>query len=168
METTLLNSVGEKLKAKFGDGIISAEQHYDFPVFTIKRENIYDVLQFLKEDEELAYTFLTTMCGLHYPDNKGQELGVMYQLHNLPKNNRIRLKTFFPINDPQVPTITTLYPTANWMERQEFDFFGIIFKGHPNLKRILNMDDMKDFPMRKEFPLEDGTREDKDDKMFGR
>ncbi len=166
MEQTLLNSVEEKLKAKFGDAIISSEQHYDFPVFVIKREAIYDVLQYLKEDE--GYTFLTTMCGLHYPSNAGQELGVMYQLHNMPKNNRIRLKTFFSINDAQVPTVTTLFPTANWMERQEYDFFGIIFKGHPNLKRILNVDDMVAFPMRKEFPLEDGTREDKDDKMFGR
>lgn len=168
MENTLLITVGDKLKAKFGDAIISAEQHYDFPVYVISRNAIYDVLQFLKEDEELAFTFLTTMCGLHYPDNKGHELGVMYQLHNLPKNLRIRLKTFFPVSDPTLPTITTLFPTANWMERQEFDFYGIIFKGHPNLKRILNMDEMTYHPMRKEYPLEDGTREDKDDKMFGR
>jgi NADH-quinone oxidoreductase subunit C len=168
MENALLNSVGEKLKAKFGDAIISAEQLYDFPVFTIKRESIYSVLQFLKEDDEMGFAFLTTMCGLHYPDHKGQEIGVMYQLHNLPKNLRIRLKTFFPISDPQIPTVTPLFATANWMERQEFDFFGIIFKGHPNLKRILNMDEMTYYPMRKEFPLEDGTREDKDDKMFGR
>jgi NADH-quinone oxidoreductase subunit C len=108
------------------------------------------------------------MCGLHYPDNAGHELGVMYQLHNMPKNYRIRLKTFFAISDPHIPTITDLYATANWMERQEYDFFGIIFKGHPNLKRILNMDEMTYHPMRKEYPVEDGTREDKDDKMFGR
>jgi NADH-quinone oxidoreductase subunit C len=168
MENTLLTTVGDKLKAKFGEAIISAEQHYDFPVYVIRRDAIYDVLKFLKEDEELAFTFLTTMCGLHYPDHKGQELGAMYQLHNLPKNLRIRLKTFFPVSDPTLPTITTLFPTANWMERQEYDFFGIIFKGHPNLKRILNMDEMTYHPMRKEYPLEDGTREDKDDKMFGR
>ena len=168
MNNNLLNTVGEKLKSKFGDAVISAEQQYDFPVFTIKKEAIFDVLKFLKEDEESAYTFLTTLCGLHYPDNKGQELGVMYQLHNLPKNNRIRLKTFFSVSDPQIPTITPLFATANWMERQEFDFFGIIFKGHPNLKRILNMDEMTYHPLRKEYPLEDGTREDKNDEMFGR
>jgi len=168
MENTLLNTVGDKLKAKFGDAIISAEQHYDFPVYVIRKDAIYDVLQFLKEDPEMGFTFLTTMCGLHYPDHKGNELGVMYQLHNLPKNLRIRLKTFFPVSDPHIPTVTTLFPTANWMERQEYDFFGIIFKGHPNLKRILNMDEMNYHPMRKEYPLEDGTREDKDDKMFGR
>ena len=168
MENNLLSVVEEKLKAQFGGGIISAEQHYDFPVFTVNVNVIYDVLKFLKEDDELGFEFLTTMCGLHYPNHIGKEIGVMYQLHNLPKNTRIRLKTFVNINDPEVPTVTTLFPTANWMERQEYDFFGIKFKGHPNLKRILNMDDMIAFPMRKEFPLEDGTREDKDDKMFGR
>lgn len=167
-ENSLLNIVGEKLKAKFGDAIISAEQSYDFPVFIIKRENIFDVIKFLKEEDDLSFGFLTTLCGLHYPDNKGQELGVMYQLHNLPKNLRIRLKTFFPINDPEVPTMTPLFASANWQERQEYDFFGINFKGHPNLKRILNMDEMNYFPMRKEYPLEDMGRTDKDDAMFGR
>jgi len=164
----LLTSVGEKLKSKFGDAIISAEQHYDFPVFTINKDKVYEVLQFLKEDSDLSFAFLTTLCGLHYPDNKGQELGVMYQLHNMPKNYRIRLKTFFSINEPKVQSVVNLFPTANWMERQEYDFFGILFQGHPNLKRILNVDDMTAFPMRKEFPLEDATREDKDDRMFGR
>lgn len=168
MEQNLLNTIAEKLKAKFGDALISAEQHYDFPVFTIRRDAVVDILTYLKEDPEMGFTFLTTLCGLHYPDNKGNELGVMYQLHNLPKNLRIRIKTFFAISDPQVATVTGLFPTANWMERQEYDFFGIQFKGHPNLKRILNMDEMNYHPMRKEYPLEDGTREDKDDKMFGR
>ncbi len=164
----LLQYIHEKLQARFGEAILSAEQSYDFPVFVVKREKIFEVVRFLKEDTEMQFTFLTTMCGLHYPDNKGQELGVMYQMHNLPKNWRIRLKTFFPVNDPEVPTMTPLFPSANWQERQEYDFYGILFKGHPNLKRILNMDEMNYHPMRKEYALEDGTRDDKDDKMFGR
>lgn len=164
----LLQYIHEKLQAKFGDVIISAEQSYDFPLFVVKREKIFEIIKFLKEDPELDFGFLTTLCGLHYPDNKGQELGVMYQLHNLPKNLRIRLKTFFPVNDPEVPSITPLFSSANWQERQEFDFYGIIFKGHPGLKRILNMDEMNYHPMRKEYALEDSSRDDKDDKMFGR
>jgi NADH-quinone oxidoreductase subunit C len=86
----------------------------------------------------------------------------------MPENKRIRLKTFFAVNDCEVPTVTTIWPTAGWMERQEYDFFGINFKGHPDLRRILNMDDITFFPMRKEFPLEDPTRDDKNDAMFGR
>jgi NADH-quinone oxidoreductase subunit C len=164
----ILQHIHEKLQAKFGDAIISAEQSYDFPVYVIKREKLFEIVQYLKEDSEMGFEFLTTLCGLHYPENKGQELGMMYQLHNMPKNWRIRLKTFFPIADPQVPTLTPLFSSANWQERQEFDFFGIKFTGHPNLKRILNMDEMNYHPMRKEYPLEDGTRTDKNDSMFGR
>lgn len=168
MESNLLNTISEKLKSNFGDAIVSSEMSYDFPVFIVKKDKIFDVLKFLKEDSEMGFNFLTTLCGLHYPENKGHELGVMYQLHNMPKNLRIRLKTFFSINDAEIPTVTPLFATANWMERQEYDFFGIKFKGHPNLKRILNMDEMNYFPMRKEFPLEDGSRDDKNDTMFGR
>ena len=164
----LLQHIHEKLQAKFGDAIISAEQSYDFPVYVIKREKLFEIVQYLKEDSEMGFEFLTTLCGLHYPENKGQELGMMYQLHNMPKNWRIRLKTFFPVTDPQVPTLTPLFSSANWQERQEFDFFGIKFTGHPNLKRILNMDEMNYHPMRKEYPLEDGSRTDKNDAMFGR
>lgn len=164
----LLTYIEEKLKTKFGNEIVSSEQSYDFPVFTVKREQVFDSIKFLKEDSELNFGFLTTMCALHFPDNKGHEMGIMYQLHNLPKNWRIRVKTFFPVSDPIVPSMTPLFAAANWMERQEYDFFGVIFKGHPNLKRILNMDEMNYFPMRKEYPLEDLQREDKDDSMFGR
>ena len=69
---------------------------------------------------------------------------------------------------PQVDTIIDLFSCANWMERETWDFYGIVFKGHPQLKRILNMDEMISFPMRKEFPLEDSGRTDKDDRFFGR
>jgi len=165
---TLLTTVQDKLKAEFGEGFISSEILYDYPVFTVKRDVIIDVIRFLYNDEGLAFQYLTTMAAIHYPDNKGQELCLTYHLHNLPKNLRIRLKIFFPISDPHVPTLTPVFSAANWMEREAFDFYGVIFTGHPNLKRILNMEDMTYHPMRKEYPLEDGTREDKDDRMFGR
>ena len=168
MDNLLLNTVADKLTKQFGSGLIASEMLYDYPVFTIQRDIIVEVITALYNDETLAFQYLTTLAGIHYPDNKGQELGVMYQLHNLPKNLRIRLKIFFSINDPVVPTITPIFSAANWLERETFDFYGIIFKGHPNLKRILNMEDMTYHPMRKEYPLEDGTREDKDDRMFGR
>ena len=164
----LLTTVQDKLQAQFGEGLISSELLYDYPVYTLKRDIIFDVVKFLYDDQDLAFQYLTTMAGLHYPNNNGKELGLMYQLHNLQKNYRIRLKIFFGINDLVVPTIIPVFSGANWMEREAFDFYGIIFKGHPNLKRILNVEDMTYHPMRKEYPLEDGTREDKDDKMFGR
>jgi NADH-quinone oxidoreductase subunit C len=164
----LLNQLTEKLRENFNDGLLSAELHYDFPVFIVEKKIIIEVLSFLKNDPDMGFNFLTTLCGLHMPDNKGSELGVMYQLQNMVKNQRIRIKIFMPDGDNKVPSATDLWPTANWMERQEYDFFGFDFTGHPDLKRILNMDEMNYFPMRKEYPLEDGSRDDKNDKMFGR
>ncbi len=132
------------------------------------REQVIGLLQLLRDDEQLGFNFLTSLCAIHYPENAGQELGVIYHLHNWYQNVRLRVKIFFPKEDPHVPTATGVWPTANWMERQEYDFFGIIFTGHPDLRRILNVDEMEVFPMRKEYKLEDGTRTDKDDRFFGR
>ena len=162
----LLETVNTKLQEHFAGDIVSAEMLYDYPVFTIQKDKIHDVLKFLKEDETLNFHFLTDLCGMQTADEK--QLGVIYHLHNMPKNCRIRLKTFFDINKPEVATATDLWPAANWMERETYDFFGVRFKGHPNLKRILNVDEMDIFPLRKEYPLEDLLRQDKDDKFFGR
>jgi NADH-quinone oxidoreductase subunit C len=160
--------VEEKLQQRFADGLISASVDYDFPVFVVKREVLADVIEYLYNETELAFQFLTTLAASHHPEEKGAELSVMYQLHNLPANTRIRIKTFLPIEDPSVRTITTVFATANWMERQEYDFYGVVFEGHPNLKRILNMDEMNYHPMRKQYQLEDSGREDKDNSFFGR
>ena len=158
--------VENKLKAQFEGSVESAELLYDFPVFTVNKEKIHEVLAFLRNDTELNFHFLTDLTGIQTADEK--HLGVIYHLHNMPKNIRIRVKTFFPMAHPEIPTATDLWLGANWMERETYDFFGIRFKGHPNLKRILNMDGMDYYPLRKEYPLEDQTREDKNDKMFGR
>jgi len=154
------------LKSQFGNDIEQNETSSDMPVFKVQNSVISDVLLFLRDNAELQYNFLTTLCGMHYPEDS--KLGVVYHLHSFVNNHRIRIKTAVALDNPLLPTATTIWPSANWMEREAYDFFGIIFKGHPNLKRILNVDEMTDFPMRKEFPLEDQTREDKDDSMFGR
>jgi NADH-quinone oxidoreductase subunit C len=144
--------IATKIKEKFGETIISEDLQGDIPSFTV---NV------------CMFTFLTDLCGIHYPDNELQ-LGVIYHLHNLQDNIRIRIKTFVPVKLPEVPTITPHFESANWMERETFDFYGIIFTGHPNLKRILNVEYLDFFPLRKEIPLEDPTREDKDNRFFGR
>jgi len=88
--------------------------------------------------------------------------------YNFYENKRIRIKTFVNADKPAVRTVSDLFSAANWMERETYDFYGIIFEGHPNLKRILNVEYLDYFPMRKEYPLEDPTREDKDNRFFGR
>jgi NADH-quinone oxidoreductase subunit C len=158
-----------RLTEKMPGAVVSHETALDGILnLHTNREQIYPLLQLLRDDEPLGFNFLTSLCAIHYPENAGQELGMIYHLHNWAKNVRIRVKIFFPKDDPHVPTITPLWPAANWMERQEYDFFGVVFTGHPDLRRILNVDDMDVFPLRKEYRLEDGTRTDKDDRFFGR
>lgn len=144
------------------------EEPYGLLTFEAPKEMNLKVLNFLYDDEELAFRFLTDITGVHYPDNKGRELAVVYHLHNLPANVRVRFKVFTGIDQPDIYTATGLFSAANWMERETYDFFGINFVGHPNLKRILNVEEMDYFPLRKEYPLEDQSRIDKDDEMFGR
>jgi NADH-quinone oxidoreductase subunit C len=160
--------IQQKLTEKFGDQLTGWEEPYGMLTFSAQKEMNLKVLQFLFDDEELKFKFLTDLTAVHYPDNPGAELAIVYHLHNLTDNVRIRFKVYTNINNPDVFSASALYASANWMERETYDFYGVNFVGHPNLKRILNVDDMEYFPMRKEFPLEDQKRADKDDEMFGR
>ncbi|MFI5171450.1 MAG: NADH-quinone oxidoreductase subunit C [Chitinophagales bacterium] len=169
MNNQINNALIESLiREQFGDAIRSVEESYGMIDIVVEREKIIDILQWLKNSNLFQFNFLTSLCGMHFPDNKGEELSVVYHLHSLTNNVRIRVHTFFAANDAVVPTATVLFKTANWMERETYDFFGIKFTGHPDLRRILNVEDMNYFPMLKQYPLEDGTRTDKEDKYFGR
>jgi NADH-quinone oxidoreductase subunit C len=160
--------IQQKLTEKFGTELSNFEQPFGMLTFIAPKELNVKVLQFLYDDEALKFRFLTDLQAVHYPDNAGAELAVVYHLHNLQDNVRIRFKVFTSVASPDVYTATSLFASANFMERETFDFYGVNFVGHPNLKRILNVDEMDYFPLRKEFPLEDQTRIDKDDEMFGR
>lgn len=159
--------IAELLKAHFGDSILSTETPFDFLTISVRKEKIKDVVQFLYSDESLQFRFLTDICAVHFPD-AAEKFQVVYHLHNLVNNYRLRLKVNLSGEHPELESLTTIFPGANWMERETFDFYGIHFKGHPNLKRILNVDDMLIHPLRKEFPLEDQVRLDKNDAQFGR
>jgi NADH-quinone oxidoreductase subunit C len=160
--------IKQRLTEKFGEQVTNFEEPFEMLTFEAPKEINLKVLQFLYDDEGLQFRFLTDLQAVHYPDNTGRELAVVYHLHNLQANVRIRFKVYTSISTPDVYSATALYSAANWMERETYDFFGVNFVGHPNLKRILNVEEMDYFPMRKEFPLEDQTRIDKDDDMFGR
>jgi NADH-quinone oxidoreductase subunit C len=162
------DTIKQKLTEKFGDQVTDFTEPYGMFTFVAPKEINLKVLNFLYDNPELKFRFLADLCAVHYPDQKGNELAVVYLLHNMDDNIRIRFKIFTDINQPDVYTATGLFSSANWMERETYDFYGINFLGHPNLRRILNVDEMEYFPMRKEFPLEDQTRVDKDDEMFGR
>jgi NADH-quinone oxidoreductase subunit C len=160
--------IKQRLTEKFGEQVSAFSESYGILSFEAPKELNLKVLNFLYDDEQLKFRFMTDLTGVHYPDQAGRELAVVYHLHNLVDNIRLRFKVFTDINQPDVYTATGLFSAANWMERETYDFFGVNFVGHPNMKRILNVDEMDYFPLRKEFPLEDQTRIDKDDEMFGR
>ncbi|MCK9412451.1 MAG: NADH-quinone oxidoreductase subunit C [Prolixibacteraceae bacterium] len=157
--------IHDSLQKKFQNESILFDETSDILTFTVRKQSIVEVVQFLKE--VLGFQFLTDLCGIHYPEQE-LALGVVYHLHNFQTNTRIRVKTFTSVQKPQIDTLTNLFSSANWMERETYDFFGIDFVGHPNLIRILNVEYLDYFPLRKEYPLEDQTRKDKDDRFFGR
>lgn len=157
----------EAITREFPESVLLSSEPYGMLTVEIKKDDIKKVIHYLK-DSSLEINFLTDICGIHYPEHPAQEIGVVYHLHNMMTNFRIRLKAFMTREDTEIDSLTDLYAGANWMERETFDFYGIKFKGHPYLRPILNMEDLGYHPMLKEYKLEDGTRTDKNDAMFGR
>lgn len=160
--------IQQRLSDKFGETLSGFDESYGMLCVTAPAAMNLKIMQFLYDDEDLKFRFLTDIAAVHYPDRKDEELCVVYHLHNLVDNVRLRLKVYVPVAQPDVFTATQLFAGANWMERETYDFFGVNFVGHPDLRRIQNVDEMDYFPMRKEYPMEDPSRVDKDDEMFGR
>lgn len=166
LETTEIQG---KLVDAFGESTFHFNQDAAIFSFEVAADKITAIILFLKNDPSLRFHFLTDLCGVHYPDNViERQFAVVYHMHNWYENKRIKIKAFINGKTPEIKTLTNIFPSSNWMERETYDFYGINFIGHPQLKRILNMDEMVSHPMRKEFPMEDGGRTDKDDRFFGR
>lgn len=161
------NQIIARCEAAFAEKVqVEGEQH-GLLTLIAQPEDILTVLEFFKTDPELAFGFLTDITAVHYPE-QDKPFCVVYHLHSWTNRSRIRIKSFIEGKQPVIASATALWDGANWMERETYDFFGIRFTGHPDLRRILNVDDMEAFPMRKEFPLEDPNRVDKKDYFFGR
>jgi NADH-quinone oxidoreductase subunit C len=121
--------------------------------FHVDREHLASVMQNLRDDAELRFELLSGVSGVHYPHESGAELHSVYHLLSMTHNRRIRVETTCPDDDPHVPSVVAIYPTADWHERETYDFFGIIFDGHPALTRIEMPDDWPGHPQRKDYPL---------------
>lgn len=166
METATQNKdLLAKLNEKFGQKVMDVSEPYGLLTFVTTKDVITNVLTYLKN--ELNFNFLTDITAVHYPEQE-HGIAVVYHLHNMVGRLRIRVKVFIAEQKPTIPTATTIWKGANWMERETYDFFGVKFEGHPDLRRILNLDDMKVHPMLKQYPLEDPNRVDKKDEFFGR
>ena len=160
--TEIIDLLGEK----FGEQLFDVTEPYGLLTFSTTKDKVINVLTFLKENGKINFNFLTDLTAVHYPEKN--QIAVVYHLHSMVSGIRVRLKVFIQENDATIPTASTLWNAANWMERETYDFFGVKFEGHPDLRRILNMDDLGVHPMLKQYPLEDPNRVDKKDEYFGR
>ncbi|WP_407551886.1 NADH-quinone oxidoreductase subunit C [Streptomyces sp. Pv4-95] len=121
--------------------------------FHIEREYLPTVARTLRDDPALRFELCTGVSGVHFPGDKGRELHAVYHLRSITHNRLIRLEVSAPDADPHVPSLVEVYPTNDWHERETYDFFGIVFDGHPALTRIMMPDDWQGFPQRKDYPL---------------
>ncbi len=137
------------LTRQFGSGIKEASTYVGQPYMVVDASIVHDVLQLLCEDEQFDY--LVDCTAVHYPKRE-QQFDVLWILYSFPRNERIRVKTLIKDGDT-VPTATDIWDTANWLEREVFDMFGIKFDGHPDLKRILLPEGWKGHPLRKEYGI---------------
>ncbi|MFF5725418.1 NADH-quinone oxidoreductase subunit C [[Kitasatospora] papulosa] len=121
--------------------------------FFVAREHLVQVARTLRDDAALRFELCTGVNGVHYPGDKGRELHAVYHLRSLTHGRLIRLEVSAPDSDPHIPSLVGVYPTNDWHERETYDFFGLIFDGHPALTRIMMPDDWQGFPQRKDYPL---------------
>jgi NADH-quinone oxidoreductase subunit C len=119
----------------------------------VRREHLRAVMQALRDDPGLRFELSLGVSGVHYPADSGRELHAVYPLLSITHNRRIQVEVTAPDADPHIPSLFTVYPTTDWHERETYDFFGIIFDGHPALTRIEMPDDWVGHPQRKDYPL---------------
>jgi NADH-quinone oxidoreductase subunit C len=137
-----------RLKQHYGTGL-EALSYVGQNYLVVDHDIIHDVLHLLRDDE--AFDYCVDVTAVHYPKNE-KPFEVVYILYSFPKNERIRVKTSIAEGEA-IPTVSDLWVTADWLEREVFDMFGITFAGHPNLKRILLPDGWKGYPLRKDYPI---------------
>jgi NADH-quinone oxidoreductase subunit C len=142
----------EKLSTHFKDSITSVKEFRGELTVVVKKEDLVRICDFLKHDEELKFELLEDLSGvdMYTPTDRFQ---VVYHLFSLKNRYRLRVKVVVDESDLKVPTISSVWSTANWHEREAYDMFGIIFDGHPDLRRLYMPDEFEYYPLRKDFPL---------------
>ena len=139
------------LKAEFGDAVVGArlEGVLD-PEITVSPERVQDIGRFLRDEQKLQFDTLMCLSGMDHTEGK---LGVVYHLSSIKWGHKIVLKTEVMVENPSCQSVESVWKTANWHEREAFDLFGIVFDGHPDLRRILNPYDWEGYPLRKDYKV---------------
>jgi NADH-quinone oxidoreductase subunit C len=137
----------------FGAAVERVVVFRDELTLEVRREHLVTVAQALRDDAALRFELCLGVSGVHYPSYADRELHAVYPLMSITHNRRIRVEVAAPDADPHVPSLYSVYPTTDWHERETYDFFGIVFDGHPSLTRIEMPDDWVGHPQRKDYPL---------------
>jgi NADH-quinone oxidoreductase subunit C len=143
----------ERLLPGYDEAIEKVVVDRDEITFHVRRENLVEVMQALRDDPGLRFEMCLGVSGVHFPHERGRELHAVYPLLSVTHNRRVRVEVSCPDADPHIPSVVSVYPGNDWHERETFDFFGIIFDGHPALTRIEMPDDWPGHPQRKDYPL---------------
>ncbi|BBZ34682.1 NADH-quinone oxidoreductase subunit C [Mycolicibacterium confluentis] len=149
----VVDRLEQALGQTFDAAVERAVVHRDQLTLEIRRDRLPDVARTLRDDPELRFELCAGVSGVHYPGDAGRELHAVYPLMSITHNRRIQLEVTCPDSDPHVPSLFSVYPTTDWHERETYDFFGIVFDGHPGLTRIEMPDDWDGHPQRKDYPL---------------
>jgi NADH-quinone oxidoreductase subunit C len=147
-----LTDLVERLKEKFPQAVEETVYFRDEYTVRIAREHLLEVARFLKEDPEYGFNFLSDLCGVDYMGREPR-FEVVYHLYSMEHKHRLRMKVSLSEGDLSIPSVTPVWKTANWHERECFDLLGIIFTNHPDMRRILTPEGFTDYPLRKDFPL---------------
>ena len=147
------NKLVKKLKAKFDGTVLEALEFIGQLSIRIEAGRIVDVCNFLRDDAETKFNYLSDLTCVHYPLGPERPMEIVYNLYSIPRNERVRLKVAIA-DGAAVDSVTSVWPSANWMEREVFDLFGVNFTNHPDLRRILLPPDWEGHPLRKDYPLE--------------
>lgn len=143
----------DRIRERFADAVTEAVATLGQQIIRVKKETLVELCRFLHDDQEALFDMCTDLTAIHWPERAGQEFDVVILLYSVPKNRRLRVKV--SLADGEIcPSMTPIWAGANWMEREVFDMFGIIFEGHPDLRRILLPSDWPGHPLRKEYPIE--------------
>jgi NADH-quinone oxidoreductase subunit C len=145
-----------KLKGKFSESVLDVVEFRGETTITVKKEDIVEICSFMKKD--LGYNLLTDLCGVDYL-GRAPRFMVVYNLYNLTTKDRLRIKVPVEESDARVDTVSVVWATANWHERECWDLMGISFNNHPDLRRILMPADWEGHPLRKDYPLQGPGRE---------
>jgi NADH-quinone oxidoreductase subunit C len=145
--------IAEKLKERFPQEVLEVTEFRAQVSVSVKRDRIRDICRYLYDEPEINMDYLSDLCGVDYLGRKGFRFEVVYNLYSLTHRHRIRIKALVPEDDPSIDTVTDIWSGANWHERETYDMFGIIFRGHPDPRRILLPEDWEGFPLRKDYPV---------------